>query len=69
MLSDSSSKIDRGAEVCVEATSLWIVAGYPFPEQHAVEVNAPSGEGFTRRALFEAIVAVHAAMYVGTNVD
>jgi hypothetical protein len=68
-LSTPASDIDRADEICVETPDIWLVVGYPFQGQYAVEVPAPSAAGFTHRALFEAVVAVHAAMYDGATVE
>jgi hypothetical protein len=67
-LTANAADIAACDEVCLEAPDLWLVVGYPFQGQYAVGIRPPSPAGFTRRSLFESIVAVHAAMFEGATI-
>jgi hypothetical protein len=61
-LGEPAENLIGADEVCVRATRVTLVVGYPFRGQYAVEVTAADGR-FTRAELFRQIVRVHAAMY------
>jgi hypothetical protein len=52
----------------VAPAELDLIVGYPFTSQFRVLIHAADNRGFTRRALFSAIVAVVESMYEGTTV-
>lgn len=68
LLTDAADTISDGNEVCIRASKINLIVGYPFSGQYAVEIAAPWKRGFSRVALFRAIVTVHAAMYVGATI-